>query len=313
MKRDFEYLSRDGKTRIHAIEWFPEGSPKAVLQLCHGMCEFADRYDAFARFLAGNGFAVAGNDHLGHGRSVTDASRLGFFAEKDAGRCLLEDMHTLRRIESERFPGLPYFLLGHSMGSFLVRQYIARYGEGLSGAVIMGTGSQPVPALLGGKALCRLTSLFGGREKRSRLLRYIAFGSNNKRFEPARTKNDWLTKEEGVVDAYNENPLCTFSFTVNGFETLFASIGDSQKADTVARVPKDLPLLFVSGEEDPVGAFGSGVEKAFRLYEDAGARDVRMKLYPGDRHEILNETDRETVYEDLYQWLTAHLSVKSGA
>ena len=307
MKRDFEYLSRDGKTGIHAVEWLPEGTPKAVLQICHGMCEYIGRYDAFARFLAGKGLAVAGNDHLGHGQSVTDPGRLGFFAEKDAGLCLLEDMQSLRRIEGERFPGLPYFLLGHSMGSFLVRQYIARYGEGLSGAVIMATGSQPAPALLGGKALCLAASLFGGREKRSGLIHHIAFGSNNKRFEPVRTKNDWLTKDTAIVDAYNEDPLCTFIFTVNGFETLFASIGDSQKADTAACVPKELPLLFVSGGEDPVGAFGSGVKKASRLYEDAGVRDVRMKLYPGDRHEILNETDREQVWQDLYGWFTEHM------
>ena len=309
MKRDFTYPSRDGKTQIHAVEWLPEGRPKAVLQLCHGMCEFIGRYDAFARYLAGHGFAVTGNDHLGHGGSVAEDSLPGYFAKTDPGLCLLEDMHALRKSAEGKFPGIPYFLLGHSMGSFLVRQYITRYGEGLSGAVIMGTGSQPAAALAGGKAICRLSALFGGWKKRSRLVNSMVLGSNNRRFEPARTKNDWLTREHDIVDAYNEDPRCGFVFTLNGFDTLFRVIGDCQKPAAVARVPKDLPLLFVSGGDDPVGAFGSGVEKAFRLYEGAGIRDVSMKLYPGDRHEILNETDRETVYSDLLGWFSSHIPV----
>ena len=310
MKKEFSYPSQDGKTEIRATAWLPEGEPKAVLQLCHGMCEFIDRYDPFASFMAEKGFAVVGNDHLGHGRSAASPELFGYFADENPNACLIGDMHALCEKTKAEYPGLPYFLLGHSMGSFLVRQYVARYGVGLSGAIIMGTGSQSAVTLIFGKAFCRLTALFGGWKKRSDLLQKIALGGNNKRFEPARTKNDWLTKDHAVVDAYNANPWDTFVFTVNGFYTLFSSISDCQSAKSVAFVPKELPLLFVSGEDDPVGAFGTGVEKAFRLYRDAGSRDVRMKLYPGDRHEILNETDREDVWQDLYDWLSARMPKK---
>ena len=309
MKREFTYPSRDGKSEIRAVEWLPEGKPKAVLQLCHGMCEFIDRYGPFAEYLAGKGFLVLGNDHLGHGGTAKSEADFGYFADRDADLCLLEDMHALRKLGEEKAPGVPYFLLGHSMGSFLARQYIARYGEGLSGAILMGTGSQSGVTLALGKALCRLSALFGGWRKRSKFINGMVLGSNNKRFEPARTKNDWLTKEHSVVDAYNAEPRCTFVFTLNGFYTLFQAIADCQNAATVARIPKELPLLVVSGEDDPVGGFGTGVEKAFTLYQNAGIRDVSMKLYPGDRHEILNESDREDVFADLYAWLSGHGAV----
>ena len=235
--------------------------------------------------------------------------RHGFFDEKRGLEILHEDLQTLREMTRERFPDVPYFWLGHSMGSFLSRQYIARHGAGLAGAVIMGTGSQPAGTLKAGKALCSMIARFRGWTYRSKLVNNMALGSYNKPFEPARTKNDWLTKDEAIVDAYNAQPWCTFMFTVNGYYTLFSSIEDAQDAKTVLKIPKDLPLLLVSGALDPVGAAGKGVEQAFAAYRDAGIRDVKMKLYDGDRHEILNELDREQVYEDLLQWMKGRMPV----
>ncbi len=307
MKNDLTFPSSDGQTKIHAIEWLPDGEPTAVLQICHGMCEFIDRYDAFARFMAGHGFYVVGNDHLGHGASVTEDSRHGYFAKEDGNGCVLSDLHTLREMTETRFPGLPYFWIGHSMGSFLTRQYIARHGEGLAGAVIMGTGSQPGAVLAGGKAICGLLSAFRGEEYRSPLLTKMSFGAYNERIDPLRTKSDWLTKDEDIVDAYNANPWCTFAFTVNGYRNLFLSISDCQDRKTVAKIPKNLPLLLVSGAEDPVGKYGADVDAVTKAYREAGILDVTEKLYPGDRHEILNELDRETVYEDLLRWMTERM------
>ncbi len=308
-RNDFYYPSADGLTKIHAAEWLPDGKPRAAVQLCHGMTEYIGRYEPFAAYLAEHGFYVTGNDHLGHGQSVrickTDLH--GYFAHPYGNECVVADIHSLRCRTAERFPGIPYFLLGHSMGSFLTRQYITLHGEGLSGAVIMGTGTTPVPVLKLGQFLCRVVALFRGRRFRSALVDSMAGGSFNKHFEPARTPKDWLSKDTALVDRYVADPLCMFRFTVNAYYHMFRGMEKMQRADAMDRIPKDLPLLFVSGENDPVGNFGKGVKTAFEAYKKAGLSDVSMKLYPNDRHEILNETDRETVYADLLNWFLKYL------
>ncbi len=301
MKKEFFFPSADKKTTIRCAEWIPEGAPKAVLQLCHGMCEYIDRYDDFASYLNKHGFYVAANDHLGHGGSVTDVSKLGFFEEGFQSSAILKDMRTLQEMTGKKYPDLPYFLLGHSMGSFFVRRYISKNGTGLSGALVMGTGYTPFPALAFGLNLCRTIAKKEGEAYRSVAVNNLAFGSYNKKFEPARTSYDWLTKDEKIVDAYSADPLCAYIFTVNGYYGLFRSIRYAQK-DT-PEIPKELPVLLVSGAEDPVGGFGKGVKKVYEDMKKAGIRDLTMKLYPEDRHEILNETDRQQVYEDLRNWM----------
>ncbi len=304
MKREFYYPSRDGETKIHSVEWLPEGKPCAVLQICHGMCEYIDRYDAFARFLNEYGFVVVGNDHLGHGQSVQSDDMHGFFCGKDGNLTVLKDLHRLRCITKRRYPDIPYFWLGHSMGSFLTRQYIARCGDGLAGVIIMGTGSQPEAALLAGKALCRALAAVHGWHYRSDLVNGMSLGSYNRHFEPGRTKCDWLTKDTQIVDAYVQDPWCTFVFTLNGYYNLFKSIEDAQDPVVIRNIPEDLPMFLVSGLEDPVGDFGRGVGTAYRRYRGASIHSDRsMRLYENDRHEILNETDRTQIYEDLLGWM----------
>ncbi len=309
MKTHFTYLSQDKHTKIHAIAWAPEGAPVAVLQLCHGMVEYIDRYDAFATFLVQHGYYVVGNDHLGHGESVDGDDRHGYFAHPNGNECVIGDIRSLRRMTAEKFPGLPYFILGHSMGSFLVRQYIETDGAGLAGAIIMGTGSQSGGTLAMGRMLCRIIAAFRGWDYRSDFIDNMAFGSYNKQFEPARTRADWLSKEASSVDAYLNHPWCTFQFTVNGYYHLFCGISAAQDEKAIGQIPKDLPLFLVSGACDPVGGNGAGVTQACASYQKAGMRDVSMKLYDNDRHEILNETDRESVYADLLDWLEAHRSL----
>lgn len=308
MKQEFKYLSSDGTTMIGATEWVPDETPAAAVQISHGMVEFIDRYDEFARFLNSRSIYVVGNDHLGHGRSVKSPNDLGYFAEKNGNECVIRDMLRLRALTQNKLPlGLPYFMLGHSMGSFLVRQFITEYGDGLAGAIIVGTGWQSGASLRTGKALCRIIGSAKGDRYRSGMLLKLALGSNNNAFEPARTPCDWLTKDEAIVDAYVANPLNTFRFTVNGYYNMFRGIETCEDPKAVAAIPKDLPLLILSGAEDPVGAMGKGVRKTYDCYRKAGIRDVKMKLYPNDRHEILNETDRDAVYEDLAGWLSAHI------
>lgn len=307
MRKDFYYLSNDQETKIHAAEWIPDKKPKAVLQIIHGMVEHIGRYAEFAEYLADAGFYVVGNDHLGHGESVTSDEKHGFFHAEHGNEYLIGDIHELRQRTSLVYPDIPYFMLGHSMGSFLLRQYITLYGEGLKGAVIMGTGSQPSVVLKAGRFLCRSIAAAKGPMYRSQTLDNVAFGSYNSKFQPSRTTHDWLTKDEQIVDKYLADLWCTFTFTVRAYDQMFYGIEYIQNKDHIAKIPKDLPLLVVSGAEDPVGDFGKGAYEAYQTYHDAGIKDIQIKLYPGDRHEILNETDRQQVYEDLRNWLEARI------
>ncbi len=307
MKQEFYYPSRDGLTQIHAVEWIPEKDVRGILQIAHGMVEFIDRYDRFAGFMSSQGFYVAGNDHLGHGKSVTDESQYGYYARHDGNFCLLGDMQQLREHARKKYPGVPYFLLGHSMGSFLARQFIEKYGEGLSGAIIMGTGYQPMATLDFAIGLTAVLQQSRGGHYRSSMIHQMAFGSYNASFEPVRTKSDWLTRDESIVDAYEANPLNQFMFTVNGYYNMFRGMRYAQRQANLDRIPKDLPILVVSGQNDPVGDFGKGPRIVAETYQETGIRDVTLKLFPDDRHEILNELDKETVDRYLLDWIEARM------
>ncbi|GFI44676.1 monoacylglycerol lipase [Lachnospiraceae bacterium] len=302
MKKDFYYLSRDGKTQIHAVEWMPEDEPKGILQICHGMVEYIERYHEFAEYLCRHGYYVTGHDHLGHGKSVKDETEYGYFPKKNGNRCVIGDIHQLRMITSKKYPGVPYLMLGHSMGSFLLRQYLTEHGEGLAGVVIMGTGYQPMAVLEAGQLLCRVTALFKGWKYRSKFVDNLSFGSFNKRFEPGETGREWVTSDTELCRRYVEDPMCMFRFTVGGYYQMFEGMKVLSRAGSMAQIPRDLPVLFTAGADDPVGAFGKSVKKVYKKYKSAGMKKVAIKLYAGGRHEILNETIRNQVYEDLFVW-----------
>lgn len=302
-KREFFYPSADGETRIHAIEWIPPEDIKAVLQISHGMVEYIDRYDEFASWLADRGWYVVGNDHLGHGKSVTSREKYGFFHVPDGNRCVIQDIHTLRERTGKRYPCVPYFMLGHSMGSFLLRQYLQTHGRGLAGAVIMGTGYKSRMLLQAGQILCRLIAFGKGWHYRSCLIDRLGLGSYNRSFEPCESSRAWVTSDEGIRSKYEEDPLCSFSFTLNGYEQMFEGMKQITGKRGAVRVPRTLPVLFVSGKQDPVGNFGKDVEKVYHLYQKAGIKDVTLRFYENDRHEVLNEQDRQQVYEDIWNWM----------
>ena len=309
MRDEFYFPSKDGNTEIHTIEWKPEGEVRAVLQICHGMVEYIKRYDEFAQFLCEKGFYVVGNDQLGHGKSVQSKSEYGFFEKKYGNACVLGDIHTLRQRTVKKYPETPYFMLGHSMGSSLLRQYIQMYGNGLSGVVLMGVVTDHRrSSLLFVKQLCRLMAAVRGWHYRSRMVDELVTGSFNKKFKPSVTRADWITSDKEHLDAYVTDPLCSFMFTVNAYYSMMAGMLGMQKKENISMIPKSLPVLFVSGAEDPVGNFGKGVRKVCEIYKSAGLRDVSLKLYEGDRHEILNETNREQVYQELYEWFEEKLS-----
>ena len=305
VKKDFYYPSVDGKTQIHAIRWEPEGEPKAILQIIHGMVEFIDRYDDFARYLTEHGYLVTGEDHLGHGASVKADEYHGYFG-KDGNEWVIADIHQLRIMMHEEFPDLPYLMLGHSMGSFLVRQYITekegRYAEGLSGVIVMGTGWQPGAVLAAGKAVARMLGI-NKVGKRAKAIDVLSFGSYLKKIKDPRTTSDWLTRDEKIVDWYRAQPWCTFYFTPNGYYHMFRGMQKAHDIKRMHNLPGGLPILFASGAEDPVGNWGEGVRKAFMVYTDNTDCEVSIRLYDDDRHEILNELDRDKVYADMLEFL----------
>lgn len=307
-KERFFYMSANQLIKIRGVSWIPDGNIRGILQIVHGMSEYIERYEDFALYLRERGILVTGNDHLGHGRSVITPDDYGFFAEQEGNRVLLEDMMELTRRTKAAYPNIPYFILGHSMGSFLTRQYLCEYNNEADGAVIMGTGSKPELILKGGMFLAEVMSIFRGWRYRSKLLDHISFSGYNKRFEPVRTKSDWLTKDEKIVDSYSSDSDSGFIFTLNGFHSMFYSISQAQKRKNLKKMKKELPVFFVAGEEDPVGDYGKGVLRVVKKFQDVGMKQVEYKLYPEDRHEILNELDKDKVYEDIYNWIERELS-----
>ena len=190
------------------------------------------------------------------------------------------------------------------MGSTLLRQYIQMYGNGLSGVILMGVvADHAKAAIVFGKRLCRIMAVFRGWHYRSRLVDDMVMGSFNKKFKPARTRADWITSDQEHLDAYVSDPLCSFMFTVNAYYSMFAGMLFMRKKESIYMIPKGLPVLFASGTDDPVGNFGKGVRKIYEQYRTAGIQDVTLRLYSGDRHELLNETDRQQVYQELLEWM----------
>lgn len=301
------YPSHDEETTIHAYIWQPEGEVKAVVQILHGMAEYALRYAPLADELTKHGYAVVAEDHLGHGRSVKGDERLGYFCQNNGVDVVLADMRTLTEKAKKIFPHVPLFMIGHSMGSYFCRAYLAKYGKDLAGAVLMGTGWEK-------KSVTNLAKFFTKREAakhswdyRSEWINSLAFGSYNKKCKPQRTDYDWLSVNAQNVDRYIADPLCGVPFTCNGFYTLFSVIARACNHRTVKRTPATLPLLLMSGSDDPVGGYGKKVKKAYHAFLKAGVADVSLTLYNGFRHELLNDDCAEQVQEDILSFIGSHL------
>ena len=299
------FLSSDGKTQLYYRVYLPEDEPVGIVQLVHGIAEHIARYDAFASFLADNGYIVAGHDQLGHGKSSLNDSTLGFFSEKDGWEKAVQDIHALHDILAERFPGKPYVLFGHSMGSFLARTYLIQYRSGLDGAVISGTGQQSRALVTGGRLMSALEMRRHGATYKSDLLNNMAFGSYTKKLDDVRTPVDWLSRDPGVVDRYVEDPLSGFVPSAGLLHDMMGGIDYISRSKNIAKMNKDLPVFFFSGDCDPVGEQGKGVSRAYKAFRKAGMKNVTMKLYKGGRHEMLNETNKDEVYQDILTWLNA--------
>ncbi|MCD8294839.1 MAG: alpha/beta hydrolase [Clostridia bacterium] len=301
MLHNIYYTSCDGVNTIHACLWRPEGKPKGVFQIIHGMSEYAARYSPFAEFLAEQGYLVCAEDHLGHGETAKDEEALGYFDADHDYRTVLKDIHYLRQRVQAKEPDIPYFMMGHSMGSFLCRAYIARYPEGISGAVIMGTGYQGKGLINTAIAMTNFNAAFCGWTNRSNFIKSLAFGSYNKKW--GGSGFEWLSVNEDNVKAYNADPLCGFPFTDNGYSVLFHSIKAACARKAFKATPKDMPIYIVSGQEDPVGGYGKQVRTVYKKYVKTGHASVSMKLYEGARHEILNDFTKDEARADILAFI----------
>ncbi len=302
-RKDISFKSSDNKNDVSGyIYTHQEVKPFCVVQISHGMCEYIFRYEDFIAYLAENGVAVCGNDHIGHGDS-SHPDDYGFFTEKDGRKFAIRDLKQMNDIAHETFPGLPVVLLGHSMGSFFARKYAALWPQSIDGLIISGTGG-PNPLAPIGIFVASLIEKFRHEKHRSVVVQYLAFGSYLKKIDNPLTIYDWLTRDEQIVADYVKDPKCNFLFTVNGFKELFKALRDVSTQEWANEIPKELPILFISGDADPVGNYGKGVDKVVAMLQKAGVQNITYHMYPGARHEVLGELNKTDVYADVLRFLS---------
>ena len=297
-----KFASTDGRSQIAYYVFSPKtGTPRALLQICHGMSEYAMRYEPLADYLTGLGYLVFAHDHVGHGKSVSSEHELGLTSGEEV---FVDDALVLSQKLRTEYPDAKHVLLGHSMGSFIARLAIARYPHMTDACIIVGTGGPGNPTALG-KLAARAVALFKGWRHHSLLLASLALGSYPKRFaEPS--VFCWLSRDTKTVSDYEADPLCGFTFSVRGYYDLFDLLGNVSSPKWAKSISTNMPILLISGKDDPVGGFGSGVTAVHRRLTSAGVADATLRLYPEMRHEIFNELGREQVFAELSQWLSQH-------
>ncbi len=293
-------------TALFTHRWLPDGDPRAVVQVLHGMAEHSARYTRLAEALTGAGFAVYAHDHRGHGRTGGDDDH-GYLADEGGWPWLVRDARSVTELATGEHPGLPVFLVGHSMGSVVAREYVIGGSDDLAGLVLSGSLADPGVLGLAGIGVARLEARLRGRRHTSGLLNTLSFGQYNAAFKPNRTEFDWLSRDEAEVDAYVADLRCGQVFTTGYWTDFLPGIRAVNDPSRIARVRPDLPILLLAGDKDPVGGGGKGPRSAREQYAKAGVHDVTCTLYPGARHEIFNETNRDQVTADLVAWLEAHL------
>jgi alpha-beta hydrolase superfamily lysophospholipase len=306
MARKATFTASDGKS-IAYYTWIPRGEVIGVIQIVHGMAEHAMRYDHFAAKMRSKGFAVYACDLRGHGHTAENTEDLGYFAPEDGWFRVVDDLYEFTEIIKMENPGKRLFLFGHSMGSFLSRTLMITRGDQYDGVILSGTAASP--GLLGviGRLIAKRAVKRDGGKVPNKQLDKMSFGSYNKSFQPNRTEFDWLSRDDAQVDAYVADPLCGFVCTSKLFEDLLTGILFINDKKEIDNIPKDLPVLLVSGSKDPVGDMGKGVQKVYAMYQKAGLQDVSMRLFEDGRHESLNEINRNEVENFCIDWIKEHL------
>lgn len=311
LTKEYKFSSTTGLGDVYAKMWLPEGEIKAIVQISHGMAEYGERYADFAKFLCDNGVAAVCADHIGHGKSYDgNYENYGYFGSSDGHVHLAEDQAVLTDLVKGDYPGVTYILFGHSMGSFIARRYSAFFADKIDGAVYCGTAGKN-PAANMGKMICNTIAKTFGEKCKSKLVDKMAFGTYNKRTK-GRTNFDWLSVNEKNVDDYIADDLCGGLFSAVGYRDLMDLIIFVNSGECFAKIPKDLPIFLIAGEEDPVGAYGKGVKEVYDKFVATHHSDVSIKLYPGLRHEILNENAKLQIYGDVLDFVNGICESKQG-
>ena len=299
MKKEKLYFdSTNGADKICYFKYSPETEPKAIFQMVHGMAEYAERYEPLAELLCKNGYVVYIHEHVGHGNSAKDVDHLGLFLDENQSVTLVEDTHKMSDIAKKEYPSLKLNLFGHSMGSFVVRLTVAKYGADYNSLVICGTGAKD-PNVPMGLFILKVMKFFKGKDFKSKFIDKSSFGSYNDRFKPARTNMDWLSVSKTNVDNYIASPYCGFLFSLDGYKMLMEVNRDSNKESTFESTPASLPIFLIAGSDDPVGHYGTDIPKVCGEYKKVGVTDCTYKLYEGYRHEILGDDCAGEVRKDI--------------
>lgn len=301
---NFTFTNKDNIS-INAYKWIPKDSDniKGVVQIAHGMNEHILRYDYFAKELGKNGYIVYGHDHRGHGKSSKSIDELGYVSDNDGFMDMVEDMKMMSDIIKKENLALDIILFGHSMGSFLGQRYIQIYGDNIKRIILSGSNGKPVALLSLGIILSKLLIKLKGRKSKINFLDKLTFAGYNKRIKPARTRFDWLSRDDEIVDEYIADPYCGNVFPVSFFHDFFIGLKSIHIESNLDKVPEDLSIFILSGADDPVGDYGKGIINLYNIYRDLNIKNVSYKLYEAGRHEMLNEINKDEVIRDIINWM----------
>ena len=305
------WLNANDRSRLYVNQWLPDGPPKALVMLSHGMAEHSGRYARLAEALCGAGYGVYALDQRGHGRTA-DEGTLGLYAEKDGWNKVVGDLASLNQHIGQQQPGVPIVLLGHSMGSYIAQAYLLHHSASLNGAILSGSNFQPVALYGAARVIARVERLRQGLRGRSALIEFLSFGSFNKAFKPTRTAFDWLSRDPTEVDTYINDPLCGFRCTNQLWIDLLGGLQQISKASNLSQIDPGLPILVMGGECDPVSE-GKRLKSLAHALREAGCQNLQLNIYPQARHEVFNETNRDEVTADVLKWLDQALTLRRPA
>ena len=306
--KNLSFVDRYGK-EIKYYKWSEVVNPKGIVQIVHGMTEYALRYDYFAKKLCENGYIVYAHDQRGHGETSPKDEEKGYIADDEGFDILVENVKELTDVAKKENSNLPIILFGHSMGSFVSQRYIELYGNGIDGVILSGTNGKPDRITKLGILISKIEIMLKGRKAKSKLMDKLSFGDFNSNFKPTRTDYDWLCSVNEEVDKYIESPVCGFICSTSFYYDLIRGLWKINKKENLNNIPKNLPIYIFAGDKDPVGKFGKGIVKLYDTYKSIGIYNLNYKLYSNGRHEMLNENNKDEVIKDLLDWINNKITV----